>query len=116
MNINLSDSTVEREAIIGFVVLKNAKEGQIICSPLTFNEDGFSMIDWAFFEENPQIIGIIPAPPNSYKVYVCSPNGKCIDIGFEINGKKNNKYWIRQKISNREDDDNSKRKEINNDI
>ena len=96
MNVNLSDFTVERDAIIGFVVFKNAKEGQIICSPLTFNEDGFSMIDWAFFENNPQIIGTIPAPPNSYKVYVCSPNGKCIDIGFEINGKKNNEYWIRQ--------------------
>ena len=41
MNINLSDFTVEREAIIGFVVFKNAKEGQIICSPLTFNKDGF---------------------------------------------------------------------------
>jgi len=27
MNINLSDFTVEREAIIGFVVFKNAKEG-----------------------------------------------------------------------------------------
>ena len=78
------------------MVFENTKDRQIICSPLTFSENGFSMIDWAFFEENPQIIGVIPAPPNSYKVYVHLPNGKCIDIGFEINGKKNNEYWIKQ--------------------
>lgn len=111
-------SKIVKEPIIGSLVIKfTRKDGSfyIGTDPLSVSWDGFGNDINEFYDEKDQVIGVLPAPPYSYKVlglfpckeehYPYPKSGTYEFLGYEFPGA-NYPDWIKllaERIKNKEE-------------
>lgn len=98
---------IVREAVIGFVVTKSIESGHIFTYPLTGSGvdppegDHDNLID----DDFEKVIGVLPAPPNSFKVFGHSdPASYWVALGFEYEGA-DNPDWAKTYPKRKQEDD-----------
>ena len=90
---------VERIPVIGFIVVRSKDNKAIYTIPLVYDwmeidPDGFCIDLDNDLDKEDQIIGVIPAPPKSCRVYVNPPKGRIVEVGYELNGEHfDDSYW-----------------------
>lgn len=85
---DITEADIYREAIIGFAVIKNSTgHGRyygVYNEPICIQHDGLE--DNINVLADHEIIGVLPAPPMSYRVYGFDGRGDEIDLGYEFPG------------------------------
>lgn len=78
---------IYKEAIIGFIIVKcNEKKGNFILTrPITADWEACQSSE-EDLKENEEVLAILSAPPEAYKVFAESNDGNLREIGFEFKG------------------------------
>lgn len=90
MKENKQENEIVKETVVGFIVTAN-KFGYFYTHPLTGSWCGSPDLpcgqEHLDISSEERVIGILPAPPNTFKVTGCNNiSNTCISLGYEYEG------------------------------